>query len=103
MMSERATIGDRGRDVSDALTEVRTVLSRAETAMDTLLWHSYRGNLPTMRTFDTPEGPYKRGYALDGPPSGKAPDPDVEDMFYALERTVRDLARWRKSGKRKTR
>jgi hypothetical protein len=67
---------DRSRDVSDALTEVRTVLSRAETAMEALVRRSCRD---------------------------EAPDPDTDAMYYALERTVRDLARWRKAGKGKTR
>jgi hypothetical protein len=101
----RMIINDRSRDVSDALTEVRTVLSRAETAMDALVRLSYRGNRPTAYGVRVPCGDNntRMEWHYDGPPSGEAPDPDVEDMYYALERTVRDLARWRKAGKGKTR
>lgn len=96
---------DRSRDISGPLSEVRTVLSRAETAMDSLVAHSYRGNMP-YRAFIRSEERQPDGYFGHWEwvgPSGSEPDPDTEAMYYALERTVRDLARWRKAGKRKRR
>jgi hypothetical protein len=98
-------MSDRSRDVSYALTEVRTVLSRAETAMEALVRLSYRGNRPTTYGVRVPYGDNNTcmEWHYDGPPSGEAPDPDTEDMYYALERAVRDLARWRRAGKGKTR
>lgn len=94
--------------MSRELTEVRTVLSRAETALGALVELSYRGNekrghyVPKPTT--EPDGPRIRWH-LDGylPPSGHAPDPDVEDMHAALEQVVALLARWRKAGKTRRR
>lgn len=89
---------DRGRDVSLELTEVRTVLSRAETALSALLNLSYAGNWIAPRWVRDPE---TGKYVVDGehPAKGTAPDPDVEAMFAALEEVVARLARWRRTGK----
>lgn len=92
---------DRSEDVSNALTEVRSILTRAETAMDNLVRDSYRGN------YSTPVYGYVAGsWRHTGEyrqPTGREPDPDTEAMYYALERVVRDLSRWRRAGKRKRR
>lgn len=79
---------DRSRDVSDALTEVRTVLSRAESAIDrinslALVQTTYAKDPNSWRQIKVP---YEQ-------------DPDREDMVLALERVVHELARWRKAGK----
>lgn len=85
---------DRGRDVSQALTEVRTVLTRAETARADLIELSYAGNRPGYR-WDRET----RETHCDLPPSGEAPDPDTEDMVAALDGVIASLARWRKTGR----
>lgn len=85
---------DRGRDVSQALTEVRTVLSRAETARRDLIQMSYAGNRPGFR-WDKETGET----FWDLPPTGEAPDPDTEAMVEALDEVIRLLARWRKTGR----
>jgi hypothetical protein len=73
--------GDRGRDVSQELTEVRTVLSRAETAIQNL--HHMQAN---HIEFDPRYGG-NQGF-----------DPDVDDMLSALNVCVELLNRWRKTG-----
>lgn len=69
----------RRQDVSAELSEVRTVLSRAETAAGTLR------SLRRLRERDTSR--------LHGPL-----DPDADEMVEAMERVVAELDRWR--GKR---
>jgi hypothetical protein len=59
---------DRGRDTSAALTEVRTVLSRARTA-STLLWRF-----------------------------GEGVDPDLMAMRSAMDQIAGLLKRWEKTG-----
>lgn len=72
---------DRGRDVSSELAEVRTVHSRAVTALETLVrlrkmertqWHS-------------------------------APDPEAEEMEGALQDVVGKLERWKRARARRRR
>lgn len=75
----------RGRDVSQELGEVRTVLSRAETAIRAVVNLSYRGNL--QGDWWCPE------------PSGEEPDPDTEKMYADLDVVVDILDRWRKTGR----
>lgn len=94
---------DRSRDVSDALTEVRTVLRRAESAMDRLIYLSYRGNQGTLRHTGRSYNDPLPQWEYDGPPTGEEPDPDTEDMYLALERVIHELDRWRRAGKRKKR
>lgn len=95
---------DRSRDVSFALTEVRTVLSRAETALDALLWNSYQGNLQKYEwvRFEGKPSPAGGEYVLIDELQEPG-DPDAEAMYYAMERVVHELARWRKAGKKKRR
>lgn len=64
-------MADRGRDTSRELTEVRTVLSRAETALEYL--HMLRD----------------RGFK----------DPDAAEMRVALFEVVEKLSRWRRTGR----
>lgn len=78
---------DRGRDVSHELSEVRTVLSRAENAIATLT--KYRN-----REFHRTRHVAGRGFVDD-----RTPDPDVRDMIDALERVVAGLTRWRRAGR----
>lgn len=75
----------RGREATRALTEVRTVLSRAETARKVL------------------EGPTEY-HRSDGPGGidlerGRYEDPDAADMRAALDQVIELLSRWRKTGK----
>lgn len=62
---------DRGRDTSWELVEVRTVLSRAETAIESI-----------------GRGPFRMG-----------PDPEKDEMLYALATVVETLKRWRRTGR----
>lgn len=79
---------DRGRDTSRALTEVRTVLSRAETALDTVS----RPTEPVYEKFESfPFRRYTGEYEHDQ---------DAEEMQKALEEVVRLLRRWRRKGRR---
>jgi len=91
--------GDRGRDVSDELTEVRTVLSRAENALDTL----YR-----LRRNETTHDRARSGHWDYSDPEHSrfvvdsyAADPDIDAMIDALEWTVDELKRWRRTGRAK--
>jgi hypothetical protein len=71
----------RGRDVSQELTEVRTVLSRAESAVERL--HQYR--------YEPREVDPRYG-------GNEGFDPDLDEMIDRLLIVVRLLARWRKTG-----
>lgn len=71
----------RGRETSNALVEVRTVLSRAETALETL-----------------------QGYPADRErwadvPGFLQPDPDEERMIGALIEVRNLLDKWRRTGR----
>lgn len=67
----------RGTDVSRELTEVRTVLSRAETAYNTLQHYRNRGTWNSVN------------------------DPEINEMMIALMLVVRMLRRWRRTGRTK--
>lgn len=81
-------MGDRGQDTSRALTEVRTVLSRAETCLDWLA-----------------SGPseYEQDYDADAKKwvAQRFDDEDQELMTEAMRKVVVALAQWRKSGARR--
>ena len=88
----------RGRDVSDELTEVRTVLSRAETALRSI--HHLRKVVTHLVVNGTAEA--RRYGIVDKPGIHRVDyrqDPDVEEMERALEATVNMLDRWRKTGR----
>lgn len=86
----------RGREASKALTEVRTVLSRAETALRMLEGPREAHRLPKPAsapgTADMGEPPEDRTR-----PRGY--DPDITDMRAALEAVVALLSPWAKTGK----
>lgn len=79
---------DRGNETSRALTEVRTVLSRAETALDALS----SGPMEYVTEHDE-EGRYV-GYHRE-------PDPEQEAMVDALRVAVAALTPWRRAGARR--
>lgn len=87
---------DRGREASKALTEVRTVLSRARTALEQLdrpaEWHRLPKPASPPGTADMGEPPEDRTR-----PAGY--DPDITDMRAALNQVVALLAPWGKTGK----
>lgn len=76
---------DRGRDVSRELTEVRTVLSRAQTALNTLDHFVGVGHHWGWKDRQHIELPL---------------DEDIDEMRNALSETVRALARWERTGKK---
>lgn len=83
-MGEPVADYPRGRDVSTALTEVRTVLSRAEAALRRLSEPTEYHKLPECR------------YDFDRP---KYEDPDAQDMRLALDQVIDLLDRWRRTGR----
>lgn len=85
---------DRGRDVSDELTEVRTVLSRAESGLDRINWCENRRGEEQIVRWDFPEG-VSGGVPVYEP---YEPDQDNADMALALQDVVKILERWRKHG-----
>lgn len=86
---------DRGNETSRALTEVRTVLSRAETAADMLAAgpSEYSGEY-----VDREDGSGKKWVAH------RYEDPEQEEMLEALQKAVALLSPWRRvSGRRRGR
>lgn len=74
----------RGRETSSELTEVRTVLSRAEDAARTLERYRAQGNHGYVWPERTVEIPL---------------DPDIEEMIHALQVVSATLDRWRRTGR----
>ncbi|MDX3165984.1 hypothetical protein PV516_19540 [Streptomyces scabiei] len=88
LAGEQAT--ERGREVSRALTEARTVLSRAETAIEAL----HRG--PSETLYDA-DGTKPRWHW----PTTPAYDPDHERIVQVLEAVTLLLSPWRRTGQPK--
>lgn len=85
---------DRGRDSGSALTSVRTVLSRAETALEELGPDGARNEWPP-RTGDRERDDYAVRLAA------RFEDPDALAMRQALRAVVALLDPWRKTGRTK--
>lgn len=85
---------DRGRDSGEALTSVRTVLSRAETALEELGPDGSKTEWPprTGRAEDDWDGYAERKAA-------KFEDPDAPAMRTALRTAIAVLSPWRKTGR----
>jgi hypothetical protein len=73
-------VRDRGRDTSNALTEVRAVLSRAK---------STRKMLERPTEFTDQGGSWNRRLA----------DPDAEEMRKALDGVIKLLEPWQRTGR----
>lgn len=85
----------RGNETSEALTEVRTVLSRAESALERL--EHERASIG----IKLPEYQLSwREHDADGYFTG---DPDLAPMIGALNDVVRSLDRWRRTGRARRR
>jgi transposase InsO family protein len=85
-------MADRSRDVSDELTEVRTVLSRAETALARLdMLDKRRGEVRRRWVTDPPHHSRWEEYVYE-------PDQDLDDMRVSLMDVINILKRWRKHG-----
>ena len=78
----------RGRDTSDELVEVRTVLSRAENARDRLV--AIRDGHIDRWEYDHDLGTVTRRVL---------PDPDIDQMIVALDKVIGQLAEWRRTGR----
>lgn len=106
---------DRSRDVSTALTEVRTVLNRAKSAIDKLdseyagdwvvdaEWMEANPRPGPRKPEDDPDY-YQRwldGYHEHG--GMHVADPDHDEMRAALEQVVKLLEPWKKAGARRRR
>ncbi len=87
---------ERGNETTAALTEVRTVLSRAETALDTLERERVRdgAELPEWQL----RSGHREAYDTEGDGLFHA-DRDIDDMIDALSHTVKRLDRYRRTGK----
>lgn len=89
-------MGERGREAGRALTEVRTVLSRARTALRELdqptEWHRLPKPDPIRGIVDCGEPPID--FTRE-----KFNDPDIEQMRDALQQVVDLLTPWEKTGK----
>lgn len=81
----------RGRDVSEELTEVRTVLSRAINARDTLR-HWRDGDYGPRGGRWNQETQTRVGGSV-------LPDVDVNEMINAMEGVIILLERWRRTGR----
>ena len=100
---------DLGRATSAPLVEVRTVLSRAETALESLKQHD---GTDTWSHFESTPGMWvsKKGRSeacLDDFRAGAAewvdgeyiPHPDYDRMVTTLEEVVRLLSPWKRTGR----
>lgn len=91
-----AAAAERGREAGNALTEVRTVLSRARTARDALDPPREYHRLPKP---PSPPGTLDMGAP---PPDYDRPmghDPEIAAMRAALDEVIGLLSRWEKTGK----
>ncbi|MGW1976683.1 hypothetical protein [Streptomyces sp. NPDC001889] len=89
-LAGHSDVPGRGRDASNALTEIRTVLSRARTArelIDVRLEYARDENGELLR--DTEDG---TGFV-------RFEDPDTEDMRTVLDAVVLLLSRWDRTGR----
>ena len=89
-MSTRGPDHPRGRESGEALTEVRTVLSRAESALR-------RIGPPGHETEWLRRSAGQQSTYADRS-AGKHEDPDADEMRAALQGVVDLLERWRKTG-----
>jgi hypothetical protein len=92
----------RGNDTSEALTEVRTVLRRAETALVQLEREQQQEGTPAPPWLIQSQERYGRDGRVDDDGCWAA-DPDLPDMLDALSETVRRLDKYRRTGKTKRR
>lgn len=87
---------DPHRSVSNMLTEVRTVLSRAETALDTLVSNRSSDHYQIVAEhehFVKVPGQSMRRYV----PAVWITHPDVDEMIERLEMVIDLLAPWRRA------
>ncbi|WP_158881897.1 hypothetical protein [Amycolatopsis anabasis] len=106
MTDDRAPEIDFGRDTTDVLVQVRTVLSRAETALKMLRGRDGTGPVywvvPPQPIFSGTEtndygGPQFLGYS-DGI---SVPHPGGDEMVSALEGLIERLSPFRRTGRPK--
>lgn len=97
---------DRSREAGNALTEVRTVMSRAETALLMLLKHSNAATSPyePMEDPRLPKPPPTAGCVDNGEPPRDPngvpfDDPDLPIMVARLRTVVKLLRPWARAGK----
>jgi hypothetical protein len=95
------TTSPRGRDTSSALTEIRTVLGRAESARSRIIhWpESQPGHYVETGEvrIDGAGREYRpTEFVASGPP---AFDPDRDEMVAALDEIIEKLSRWARTGR----
>lgn len=91
----------RGRDTGRALTEIRTVRSRAETALSDIQFNGEGTPGKYVETGEVHIGPKGQEYrpvefVQTGPPRF---DPDREEMVAALQAFIDATEKWKKTGK----
>lgn len=89
---------ERGNETTQALTEVRTVLSRAETALVSLERERASEGTP----LSSWQLRFPDEYDTHGDGLQHA-DPDIDDMIDALNETVKRLDKYRRTGKTRRR
>ncbi len=80
----------RGRESGEALTEIRTVLSRAESALERIGPEGTETEWLGRQARTHP--------AYDELKAGQHEDPDANQMRAALQRVIDELEPWRKTG-----
>lgn len=82
---------DRSRDVGLALTEIRTVLSRARNARETLLSRRMEWEGRKWEWIDGEHVMVNPGQ----------PDPDIPDMVEVLDNFIAAAERWERKGRKR--
>ncbi len=95
----------RRNETSNALVEVRTVLNRAKTARDNIVWESYDGNIiqdeaSWIETWGNCTMPDWYPNSASGVHDY---DRDAQDMYDALTSAIDSMERWAGKKKRKSR
>lgn len=80
----------RGRESGEALTEIRTVLSRAESALRAIGPPGHETERTGRKT--------GAGMSYRDREAGRHEDPDADRMRAALQRVIDELEPWRKTG-----
>lgn len=85
-------MSDRSRDVSNALTEIRTVRSRAQAAVETLAGDLETHRIPAILDEEGYLPPHEEPYR----------DPDADEMVALLTEFIEKTARFAKAGGHRT-
>ncbi len=95
----------RRNETSWELSEIRTILNRAKTARDDIVWRTYWGNIVCDQASWNDKGGDNEMYDwYPHPATGNHNyDRDAQDMYDALTLTIDALERWAGNRKWKSR